>query len=109
MTRGDREKTRWAYYATIVLFVGVLAFAILGLVRSTGSAGASTGRHPNDPQSRSATPPPTRVPLANGRIPTPQIPPPTPSAPTEPPSRTYLHPAPELAGTAPPAPAAQPR
>lgn len=107
MTRRDPERASWAYYAAIVLFVAVLAFAVLGLVRSSSLAGASTARGPEKP--RSITPLARQISLAAGPVATPQIPPPTPGAPTEPPSRTYIHPPPELAGTPPPAPAAQPR
>lgn len=91
----DRENASpgWAYYAAVVLFVGVLAFAILGLVRSSSLAGAST-RGRSGSARPSVTPTPAGIPLATGRIPTPQIPPPTPVAPTEPPSRTYLYPPP---------------
>ena len=107
MVSRDPERPGWGYYAAIALFVGVLAFAILGLVRSTSSAGASDARR-GGPSDSAVTPTPG-VALATGRIPTPQIPPPTRSDPTQPPSRTYLHPPPELAATAPPEPAAQPR
>jgi hypothetical protein len=106
MTRRDPERASWAYYAAIILFVAVLAFAVLGLVRSSSLAGASTAR---GPEPRSTTPRVPQTALAAGPVATPQIPPPTPGEPTEPPSRTYIHPPPELAGTPPPVPAAQPR
>ncbi|HEV8610725.1 MAG TPA: hypothetical protein VGS98_11755 [Thermoanaerobaculia bacterium] len=103
----DPERPGWAYYAAIVLFVAVLGFAVLGLVRSSSRAAAATGR-PSTSSSRT-TPSPPGIPLATGPVPTPQIPPPSPSAPTQPPSRTYLYPSSELATTAPPEPGAQPR
>jgi hypothetical protein len=103
----DDARPRWPYYAAIVLFVAVLAFAVLGLVRSSTLAGAA-------PRKEVAVPSPTPTPrltLASGPVATPQIPPPTPSGPTRPPSQTYLHPPPELLPTAvpPPDPATQPR
>jgi hypothetical protein len=80
---------------------------VLGLVRSSSLAGASTARGHEQP--RPVTPRARPNSLATGPVATPQIPPPTPSEPTEPPSRTYIHPPPELAGTPSPAPAAQSR
>lgn len=106
--QGEREPQGWTYYAALVLFVGVLAFAILGLVRSSSLFGASTRGRSGSPRS-SVTPTPAGIPLATGTIPTPRIPPPTPSAPTEPPSRTYVYPPPELGATAPPEPGGEPR
>jgi hypothetical protein len=106
MVSSNPERPGWGYYAAIVAFVGVLAFAILGLVRSTSAGGSSSRR---SGASESAVTPTPGISLATGRIPTPQIPPPTRSYPTQPPVRTYLHPPPELAATAPPEPAAQPR
>jgi hypothetical protein len=99
----EPERPGWAYYAAVVIFVAVLAFAVLGLVRSSSRAGAS-GR----PTPLPTTPPDPAIRLATGRLPTPQIPPPSPSAPTQPPSRIYLYPPPELAATALPEPRAQP-
>jgi hypothetical protein len=95
-------RPRWGYYAALVLFVAILAFAVLGLVRSSSRAGAA-GRP------SSTTPSPSAIPLAKGPIATPQIPPPPPSAPTQPPSRTILYPPPEVAATAPSEPGDQPR
>lgn len=100
------DRPGWGYYAAIVLFIGVLAFAVLGLVRSTSLAGASSAR---GGASTAPTPTPGAIRLLTGPVPTPQIPPPTPIAPTRPPSRTYLYPPPELGGATPPAPAGQPR
>jgi hypothetical protein len=94
MENRESASPGWAYYAAVVLFVGVLAFAILGLVRSSSLAGASTRRRSGSPRS-SVMPTPAGIRLSTGRIPTPQIPPPSPVAPTEPPSRTYLYPPPE--------------
>lgn len=94
----------WAYYAAVAVFLAILAFAVLGLVRSSSLAGAST-------RDRSGGATVTRTPagiLLTGPIPTPRIPPPTPSSPTEPPSRTDIHPPPENAAPAPGAPANQP-
>ena len=107
MERGDDARPRWPYYAAIVLFIAGLAFAVLGLVRSSTLAGAATRKEVAVPH---PTPTP-RLTLASGPAATPQIPPPTPSGPTQPPSRTFLHPSPELVPTAvpPPDPAAQPR
>jgi hypothetical protein len=99
----EPERPGWAYYAAVVIFVAVLAFAVLGLVRSSSRAAASGRQTP-----LSTTPTDLAIRLATGRLPTPQIPPPSPSAPTQPPSRTYLHPPPPLAATAPPEPGAQP-
>jgi hypothetical protein len=101
-----QDRPGWGYYAAIVLFVGVLAFAVLGLVRSTSFAGASNARRGSP---AAPTPTPGGIHLLTGTVPTPQIPPPTPSTPTRPPSRTYLYPPPELGEPTPPAPAGQPR
>ncbi|HEU5249786.1 MAG TPA: hypothetical protein VFW15_07345 [Thermoanaerobaculia bacterium] len=103
MTGGDRPG--WGYYLALLLFLGILAFAVLGLVRSSSGARTVAGR----PAVPSTTPTPSGISLATGPVPTPEIPPPTPSVPTEPPSRTYLHPPPELAVTAAPVPEVQPR
>ncbi|HMA17815.1 MAG TPA: hypothetical protein VKS03_05190 [Thermoanaerobaculia bacterium] len=106
--RSEREKQGWGYYAAIILFIAVLAFAVLGLVRSSSFAGASTGRTDEPGMSSPAASPPG-VRLTTGPVATPRIPPPTPSAPTEPPSRTYIYPPPEAGAIAVPGPAAQPR
>jgi len=103
----EPERPPWAYYAAIVLFVAVVGFAVLGLVRSTSRAGAATGRPPSPSPATTPTAPVTLPRI--GPVATPQIPPPPPSAPTQPPSRTYLFAAPELATTAAPSPGAQPR
>lgn len=100
----EPERPGWAYYAAVVIFVAVLAFAVLGLVRSSSRATAS-GRQTPLP----TTPTGLAIRLSTGRLPTPQIPPPSPTAPTQPPSRTYLYPPPELAATTPPESDAQPR
>src|SRR4029453_7337593 len=42
MEPDDDARPRWPYYAAIVLFVAVLAFAVLGLVRSSTLAGVAT-------------------------------------------------------------------
>ena len=98
--RQQADRPGWAYYAALVLFFAILAFAVLGLVRSSSQAGTVEDR----PAGAPATPARIRIPLATGPVATPQIPPPTPAAPTEPPSRTYVHAPPELAATAVPAP-----
>ena len=91
----------WSYYFALVLFIAILAFAVLGLVRS------STVVRVVADAPEGATTPPSAV--RTGPVPTAQIPPPTPSAPTPPPSRTYLHPPPELGATAEQGEAVQPR
>jgi hypothetical protein len=100
----EPRRVGWTYYAAVVVFLGVLAFAVLGLVRSSSLAGAAQDRKP-DASTSTASPTRTVPPLASGPVPTPQIPPPIRSFPTEPPSRTYLHSPPEQAA----APQAQPR
>lgn len=97
----EPERPGWAYYAAVVIFVAVLAFAVLGLVRSSSRAGAS-GR----PAPPAATPTDRAIRLVTGRLPTPQIPPRSSAAPTQPPSRTYLYPPPEAAATPLPEPGA---
>ena len=89
--RSEGERSGWLYYGAIALFVGILAFAILGLVRSSNLGAAPA---------RGGAPEPTETPgapsvLVAGPQPTVAIPPPTPAAPTPPPSRTYIHPPPE--------------
>jgi len=101
------ERPAWTYYAAIVLFVAVLGFAVLGLVRSTSRAGAATGRPPKPPTATTRSQ--SAIPLSAGPVPTPQIPPPSPSAPTQPPSRTVLYPAPGSATMPPAEPVPQPR
>jgi hypothetical protein len=109
----DPEPRRpgWPYYAAVALFVAILAFAVLGLVRSSSIGKAAT-------REREATPGPTTsasasritpTASATGLVPTAQIPAPRRSAPTSPPSRTYLYPPPERAVTADGQPASQPR
>jgi hypothetical protein len=100
----EPERPGWAYYAAVVIFVGVLAFAVLGLVRSSSRAGAS-GRP--TPLAATATDPAIR--LVTGRLQTPQIPPRFPTAPTQPPSRTFLYAPSEAAATPLPEAGAQPR
>lgn len=97
----EREPGRpgWAYYAAVAIFVAILGFAVLGLVRSSSLAGASTQ---NRSGGANVTPTPAGI-LLTGPVPTPRIPPPTPSSPTEPPSRTEIHPP---SGNVPPAPEA---
>jgi hypothetical protein len=95
MEREPERPASSAYYVAIVLFVAVLAFAVLGLVRSTSRAGAATGRLAT-PQITATPSYGSAIPLSAGRVPSPQIPPPPPSAPTQPPSRTFLYPAPGL-------------
>jgi hypothetical protein len=86
--------SRAAYYSAVALFVAILAFAVLGLVRSSTLAGSGGDR------SVTPRPPAARIPTA-GPAPTAEIPPPTPSAPTRPPSVTYLYPAPEETAASP--------
>ena len=85
--------SRAAYYSAIALFVAILGFAVLGLVRSSTLAVSGSGDRRATPR-----PPDARTPTAAGPAPTAEIPPATPSAPTRPPSVTYLYPPPE--GTA---------
>ncbi|HVE65826.1 MAG TPA: hypothetical protein VNC59_04535 [Thermoanaerobaculia bacterium] len=89
------DKPRWAYYGAIAVFLGILAFAVLGILRSSSLVG-STSALPRAP-----APTPTRAPsgiLAPGPPPAIRIPPRTASAATPPPSRTYIHPPPESEG-----------
>jgi hypothetical protein len=104
MPASDSRPTGTAYSVAIALFLAVLAFAVLGLVRSSSLAGAASDDREEGTKAAAA---PTAV--ANGPVRTAQIPPPTRAAPTAPPSRTYLHPAPERAETAGPEAAPQPR
>lgn len=94
MRSGVDERPGWAYYGAIALFVGILGFAVLGLIRSSSLVGAA----PAGSASREI--PPTKGPgpgsvLFAGPPPTIRIPPPTASVATPPPSRTYIHPPPE--------------
>ena len=100
----EPERPGWGYYAAVAVFLAILAFAVLGLVRSSSLAGASTRDRSGGP---TVTPRPAGL-LLTGPIPTPRIPPPTQSSPTEPPSRTFIHPPPETAPPALEAPANQP-
>jgi hypothetical protein len=84
------------YYGAIALFVGILGFAILGLVRSSSLVGAAPSNRA--PSERQPTKPAPRSILSAGRPPTVEIPPPTASVATPPPSRTYVHPPPEGEG-----------
>src|SRR4029434_11194442 len=77
MEPDDDARPRWPYYAAIVLFVAVLGFAVLGLVRSSTRARAAVL---DEVAVRNPTPTP-RLTLASGPVATPQIPPPTPSGP----------------------------
>lgn len=104
MSGSDRGPSRTAYYTAVALFLAILGFAVLGLVRSTSLAGAGSRE-----AERAPGPAPTRTARASGPVPTAQIPPPTPSAPTRPPSVTYLYPPPEASVTTGPEPGAQPR
>lgn len=107
MTSGADERPGWVYYGAIALFVGILGFAILGLLRSSSIVGASPARGAaRDLPSTKAREP--RSVLSAGPQPTIAIPPPTPDAPTPPPSRTYVHPRPEAEALY-PDPAAEPR
>jgi hypothetical protein len=82
--------SRAAYYFAVALFVAILAFAVLGLVRSSTLAVSGRSDRPATPRPSDA-----RTPTAAGPAPTAEIPPPTRSAPTRPPSVTYLYPPPE--------------
>ena len=86
------DKPGWGYYGAIAVFVGILAFAVLGILRSSSLVGSASA------VPRPPAPTPTRSPsgiLAAGPPPTIRIPPPTATAATPPPSRTYIHPPPE--------------
>lgn len=90
MTDSDSGRSRAGYYLAFALFLAILAFAVLGLVRASSLARPAS----RDPK---GTPPPapTRTVIAGLPAPTAQIPPPTPSEPTRPPSVTYLYPPPD--------------
>jgi uncharacterized protein (DUF58 family) len=100
----------WTYYAAVALFVAVIAFAILGLVRS--SIGRTASREPETKPGRQTSPSAalvTPTAPANRPAPTAQIPAPTRGTAVSPPSRTYLYPPPERNVTAGSAPTPQPR
>ena len=104
MSGPDSDPPRAGYYLAVALFVAILAFAVLGLVRSSslvGQASHGPGKTP--------LPAPTRTVIAGLPAPTAEIPPPTPSEPTRPPSITYLYPPLEASVTAIPEPGDQPR
>lgn len=88
------EPPGWAYYGAIAFFVGILGFAVLGLVRSSSLVGAASAGSASRELAPTKGPGPESV-LAAGPPPTIRIPPPTASAATTPPSRTYIHPPPE--------------
>ncbi len=90
LSEGD-DRPGWAYYGAMALFVGILGFAILGLVRSSSPGGAGSVSSRLAP---TKGPDPGSV-LAAGPAPTIRIPPATSSVATPPPSRTYIHPPPE--------------
>jgi hypothetical protein len=92
MPSEEGERPGWAYYGAIALFVGILGFAVLGLVRSSSLVGSPAGSASREPSPTKA--PPNGV-LSAGPVPTVRIPPPTASVATPPPSRTYIHPPPE--------------
>lgn len=95
MPGSDADPPRAGYYLAVAIFLAVLAFAVLGLVRASSLGGSASAGPDRTPQS---TPTPR---LAPGLpAPTAQIPPPTPAGPTRPPSMTYLYPPPEERVTA---------
>jgi hypothetical protein len=76
----------------MALFLGILGFAVLGVLRSSSLVRSTRG----GPASRE--PAPTKGPsglLIAGPPPTIRIPPPTATLATPPPSRTYIHPPPD--------------
>jgi len=93
MSADLEKRSGWIYYGAIALFVGILAFAILGLVRSSSIVGASPARRADRDLAPKSLADPQSI-LATGPQPTIAIPPATASAPTPPPSRTYIHPPP---------------
>jgi hypothetical protein len=101
---GDPGPPRAGYYLAVALFVAILAFAVVGLVRSSSLVGQAS----RDP-GKAPLPAPTRTVVAGLSVPTAQIPPPTPAEPTRPPSITYLYPPPEASMTAVPEAGDQPR
>ena len=98
------DPPRARYYLAIAVFVAVLAFAVLGLVRVSSLVGPAPA-HPG----ATPRPLPTRTVIAGLPVPTAQIPPATPAEPTKPPSVTYLYPPPEESVTAAPDAGTQPR
>lgn len=104
MSTPDPDAPRAGYYLAIALFLAILAFAVLGLVRASSLAAPATRASAGTPR-----PLPTRTVIAGLPVPTAQIPPPTPSEPTKPPSVTYLYPPPEESVTATPEAGTQPR
>jgi hypothetical protein len=104
LTDSDSGRSRSGYYLAVALFVAILAFAVLGLVRSSSLVGQAS----HDP-GKTPLPAPTRTAVAALPAPTAQIPPPTPSEPTRPPSMTHLYPPPEASATAVPEAGDQPR
>ena len=90
MIVSDSGPSRAGYYLAIALFLAILAFAVLGLVRASSLGGPAS----SDPK-KTPLPAPTRTVIAGLPAPTAQIPPPTPSEPTRPPSVTYLYPPPD--------------
>jgi hypothetical protein len=98
------DPPRARYYFAIAVFVAVLAFAVLGLVRVSSLVGPAPARPGATPRPFS-----TRTVIVGLPVPTAQIPPPTPSEPTRPPSVTYLYPPPEESVTAAPDAGTQPR
>jgi len=94
----DPEPPRARYYMAVAVFLAILAFAVLGLVRVSSLVGPASARPATTPG-----PPRTPTGVAGLPVPTAQIPPSTPSEPTRPPSTTYLYPPPEGSVTAAPA------
>ena len=90
MSTPDPDPPRAPYYVAIALFLAILAFAILGLVRASSLVGPVFPARAGTPRTL-----PTRTAIAGLPVPTAQIPPPTPSEPTKPPSVTYLYPPPD--------------
>lgn len=93
MSSENDARPGWAYYGAIALFVGIVGFAVFGILRSSSLLGAGPSR------TASRQPVPTKTPaagiLAAGPPPTIRIPPPVAGVATPPPSRTYIHPPPE--------------
>lgn len=97
MFASDPDPARARYYMAVAVFLAILAFAVLGLVRVSSLVGPASARPGATPG-----PLPTRTVVVALPVPTAQIPPPTPSEPTRPPSTTYLYPPPEESVTAAP-------
>ena len=100
----DPDPPRARYYMAVAVFLAILTFAVLGLVRVSSLVGPALARPGATPR-----PLPTRTVIAGLPVPTAQIPPPTVSEPTRPPSTTYLYPPPEESVTAVPDAGTQPR